>query len=411
MAGDVPVYTASVLQWVYAMSTNTVGLSATVVQQDPASATPHLVDATMFWSATGGGVGRYLRDKRRWAVTRAGWRHTWVVTGACEPPGKSIGGMPIPFSGGYRLPLRRRHAARLLAGLDPDVIEAGDPFRLAWAAIDAAQQRGIPVTTFCHSNVAAEAGRWLGPPARATMRRYLRHLLVNFDAVFAASRWMVDELRDLGLDNVVHQPLGVDLSRFSAASRCAHWRERLGIPADSCVLIYAGRFAREKNLQVLADTVDRLGSGYVLVAHGAGPYPPRGDRVRVLQYASDPGAVATALASADVFVHAGTRETFGLAPLEALACGTPVVLPAQAGFLDLIDGKAAIGVAAGTADALAEAVRELRTQDPESLRQQACAAALAFDEQRSFANLFARYAALRCASPRRGESIGGLRLA
>jgi hypothetical protein len=40
----------------------------------------------------------------------------------------------------------------------------------------------------------------------------------------------------------------------------------------------------------------------------------------------------------------------------------------------------------------------------------ACSAALAFDARRSFANLFARYAVLRVASPRTGASIGGLRL-
>ena len=38
---------------------------------------PHLVDTTMFWSATGGGVARYLRDKRRFALRDAGC----IVTG------------------------------------------------------------------------------------------------------------------------------------------------------------------------------------------------------------------------------------------------------------------------------------------------------------------------------------------
>ncbi len=103
------------------------------------------------------------------------------------------------------------------------------------------------------------------------------------------------------------------------------------------VLLYVGRFAPEKNLHILGETVDRLGRDYVLVVQGAGPCPPHGERVVRLPYCSHPDTIAQALASADVFVHAGTRETFGLAPLEALACGTPVVLPARAGFLDLID--------------------------------------------------------------------------
>ena len=85
-------------------------------------------------------------------------------------------------------------------------------------------------------------------------------------------------------------------------------------------------------------------------------------RVRVLPYSADPRSVAVTLASADVFVHAGTRETFGLAALEALACGTPVVLPASAGFMDLIDGGAALGVGNASAERSCGGRTSLRDQ-------------------------------------------------
>jgi alpha-1,6-mannosyltransferase len=70
-------------------------------------ARPHLVDATMFWSPTGGGVARYLRDKRRWVRRHAQWRHSWVVPGNCSGGDVGSKGVSIPFSGGYRFPLRR----------------------------------------------------------------------------------------------------------------------------------------------------------------------------------------------------------------------------------------------------------------------------------------------------------------
>ena len=371
---------------------------------------PHLVDVTMYWSARGGGVGRYLRDKRRWAGAH-GWRNTWAVPADCAPPHRKTGGLRIPLSGGYRFPLARSHTARLLSNLQPDLIEAGDPFTLAWAALDAARERGIPAVTFCHSNPADIAARWFGPIGRSALRRYLRNVYRRFDAVFAASRWMVDEARDLGIENVVHQPLGVDLATFSPTRRDANWRSELGIDPDTVVLIYAGRFAREKNLQVLADTVKHLGSRYLLLALGAGPVPPRGDRVRLLPYATDPRIVATALASADVFVHAGESETFGLAPLEALACGTPVVMPARAGLLDLVDGRVAIGVAQTTPEALAEGVSAVRALSREEARHAAVHLAQSFDEETAFARLFARYAALRSASVSADKAPGGLRLA
>jgi len=373
-------------------------------------ARPHLVDTTMFWSPAGGGVARYLRDKRRWALRQAQWRHSWVVPGNCSGGDVGIDGVSIPFSGGYRFPLRRGHAARLIARLEPDLIEVGDPYRLAWAALDAAQRCGVPAATFCHSNLVEVGRHWFGTVTAAAARAYVRKLLRNFDAVFAASRWMVDEVRDLGLDNVVHQPLGVDLQQFNPSRRDPAWRRALGLKPEAVVLLYVGRFAREKNLPVLCEMIDRLGGKYVLVAKGAGPAPPQGARVRVLPYDADPRAVATALASADAFVHAGTMETFGLAALESLACGTPVVLPACGGFLDLIDGRTAIGVAHATADALSEGVSSLDLSDRAVLSAAAVEVARRYDERRTFTRLFACYAALRQANARVGEDIGGLRV-
>ena len=364
----------------------------------------------MFWSRSGGGVARYLRDKHRWAATWAGWRTSRVVPGECNPPDRRIGGVRLPASGGYRFPLQRHEAARAIASLEPDLIEVGDPFVLAWAALDAGEICGVPTAAFCHSNVVEQASRF-GRWTRRFTQRYLRRLYGQYDMVFAASRWMVGEARDLGLDNVVHQPLGVDLRRFHPSKRSAHWRRGLGIPEHMVVLLYVGRFAPEKNLHILGETVDRLGRDYVLVVQGAGPCPPQGERVVRLPYCSHPDTIAQALASADVFVHAGTRETFGLAPLEALACGTPVVLPERAGFLDLIDQRAAVGAGAGTAQLLAEAVRSLRTTEPAEQRAQARIAAEAFGLDRSFAQLFKRYAALLRMNPRAGESSGRLHLA
>jgi alpha-1,6-mannosyltransferase len=365
---------------------------------------PHLVDTTMFWSPVGGGVGRYLRDKRRWLNAHMTWRHTLVVTGGGADAIR-VRGLPLPFSGGYRFPVERSRAARQLASLAPDLIEVGDPYRLAWAALDAAQMRGIPAVAFCHSNIMEVAARSLGVRARSLAERYARHVYRSFDAVLAGSRWMATELRDLGLDNVVHQPLGVDLSTFNPAQRDDAWRRRLAIPDGTTVLIYTGRFALEKNTATLGALVDRLGAGFVLVAIGAGPNPPRGARVRTLPYQDDPAALATALASADVFVHAGEQETFGLAPLESLACGTPVVMPARAGLVDLLDGRAAIGVSRPTPEALAEAVRELLTHDRDPLQHAAVAIARAFDATRAFERLFARYSALRSG---RAQASGGV---
>ncbi len=116
---------------------------------------------------------------------------------------------------------------------------------------------------------------------------------------------------------------------------------RRGWPDDARVLVYAGRFAPEKHLDVLADAVDRLGAPYVLLAVGAGPAPPRGERARRRPAVRrvERSELATVLASADAFVHAGDQETFGLSVLEAMACGTPAVVRDAEGLGELVERR------------------------------------------------------------------------
>src|SRR4051794_40235285 len=125
----------------------------------------HLVDTTMFWSPTGGGVRRYLQTKHEWLTGEPRWRHSIAVPRVAGERGSAalLPSVPLPGSGGYRLPLRRGAIARVLAGLAPDLIEAGDPYRVAWGALDAARMRGIPVLAYCHSNIVAMAHLAAGP--------------------------------------------------------------------------------------------------------------------------------------------------------------------------------------------------------------------------------------------------------
>ena len=236
----------------------------------------------------------------------------------------SLPALPLPGSGGYRLPLRRRAIADRLVALEPDLIEAGDPYAIAWAAVDAARRRGAPAVAYCHSNLEAMARLVAGPRfagvAGRAARAYARRVYGRFDAVLAPSASMRRHLLDWGIRDAACQPLGVDTAVFHPSRADPAWRDRHGVAATDRLLVYAGRFAAEKNLDVLAAAVDRLGAPYTLLAIGAGPRPPSGRRVRVVPFVAGPEALATALASADAFVHAGDQETFGLSALEAMAC-------------------------------------------------------------------------------------------
>jgi len=189
--------------------------------------------------------------------------------------------------------------------------------------------------------------------------------------VLAPSQALGERLRSWGLNQVIVQPLGVDCRVFRPAARDAAWRQRLSqrlaLDPRTRLLVYTGRFAPDKNLPLLVDAVRRLGPGYALLAVGAGPQPPRGHGVHVLPPEPDSARLARLLASCDAYVHAGDQEAFGIGALEAMACGTLVVLSDAGGLGELAHG---VGLtverpdAAEWAEAIQACLRDTGCQRP-----------------------------------------------
>ena len=85
----------------------------------------------------------------------------------------------------------------------------------------------------------------------------------------------------------------------------------------------------------------------------------------MLPFIAEPMQLARVLASADAFVHAGDQETFGLSVLEAMACGTPVVVRAAEGLGELVDDSVGVAVTATAgADDFAQAIAGLFAARP-----------------------------------------------
>ena len=150
--------------------------------------------------------------------------------------------------------------------------------------------------------------------------------------------------------------------------------------AGQLLLVHCGRLSAEKKPQRSLNTLATLradGLAARLVIAGDGPLRARLER----RAASDglpvsfagflPGRpeLAALLASADVVIAPGPAETFGLAALEALACGTPVVVSAESALPEVV-GAAGASVAG---EDLAEGVRAVLAR-PERLRRAAARA-------------------------------------
>lgn len=303
----------------------------------------HVVDATLFYSPTSGGVKRYLLAKHEWMRTHTNWRHSLVVPGertthAPDDVSMLAGGL-IPGAFNYRLPLSPPRWSRAIDALEPDLIEVGDVFHPAWAASSVASRRGIPLIGFCHSDFPRLAGRRLGAAVQKFIEWYVRLTYERCEQVLAPSRYTCEYLRGIGVAHASYQPLGVDVDTFSPGPARRDLRRELDLPRDTRLLVFAGRFAAEKNVPTLVEAFRLLGAPYHLLLLG-GDETSRTGNVTRLRYCRDNRELAGYFRAADALVHAGTHETFGLVILEAMACGRPVVATRAAAVPELFDERA-----------------------------------------------------------------------
>lgn len=339
-----------------------------------ASATsPRLVDTTMLFAPRSGGVKRYLLAKQAWLkANRPRAEHCLVVPGAkndASTPGLvQIRSPKLPFGDGYRWPSSSRKWASWLTAMNPAIIEAGDPYTAGQGALEAGQRLGVPVVGFCHSDPAALAALHFGEWAKKPVEKRWAKLFSQFDRVVAPSRFIARRLEEAGIKDIVIRPLGVEIDTFRPDRRDRAWLlKKTGLAHDARLLCFAGRPAREKNIGVLIEAVQKLGAPYHLLLVGAGAGLPSEERVIAMDYEKDPRAVARIVASCDAFVHANDKEPFGLIVLEAMACGRPVVGVNAGGVAETVDDQ--VGQLARSADPsdYAEAISALFERDIEAL--------------------------------------------
>jgi alpha-1,6-mannosyltransferase len=326
----------------------------------------HIADMTMFYAPASGGVRTYLDAKHRRLGKYPEVRHSLLIPGARSSHHDGVYKVPapaLPFGNGYRFPLRVSPWRQALEDLQPDLIEAGDPYLTAWAALDARRQLNVPVIGFYHSDlpllVRNRVGSWMGTSVQA----YITKLYGNFDRVLAPSQVMVDKLVGMGVDNVHLQPLGVDLQAFHPDRRDPDVKRELGLNAHTRLLIFAGRGSKEKNLPMLMHCMRKLGPRYHLLLVGSHMPTQVPDNVSTVRQFCKTPQLARLLASADALLHAGDQETFGLVVLEAMASGIPVVAVAAGAFTELVSDNCGVLCEANNPDDMARAVRRLFSED------------------------------------------------
>jgi alpha-1,6-mannosyltransferase len=360
----------------------------------------------MLYAPRSGGVKRYLGAKSTWlAAHRPRVRHTLVVPGprhGYDGAGRlSIYAAPLPFGDGYRWPASRMNWMKRLLRQRPSLIEAGDPYTPGLAALKAGQALGVPVVGFCHTDLGALAALHIGDWAERPVRRHWGEIYRRFDRAVAPSRFMAQRLAEAGVDDPLALPLGVDTKAFNPGGADPEGlRRRLGLEARHRILVFAGRPAREKRVDVLVEAVRRLGDPYVLLLIGAVSGLSGAERVIELPYETEPGNLAALLASCDVFVHANDAEPFGLVVLEAMACGLPVVGVDAGGVAESVDDSVGELALRSTPGDVAQAVASVFAREAAVLGQAARARVV---ERHGWDCVFARLSGLYASMSGEGD--------
>lgn len=322
-------------------------------------------------------------------------------------------GPPVPASPGYHFLIRPGLVRDIVARERPDIIEVGSPFLAPWLVQRALRPapESCAVVGYFHADarqVYVEHGlRALPGPARNGLGDLLdRHLSRAYRAMaatIAATPGAAKVLRDLGIDNVRLIPLGTNPEVFHPDRRDPAWRNGIGVGPGCRIALYVGRLSSDKRLDVMLGALPALhqatGIHVVLVGEGhlrgelqafARKHP---DLLTVLPFEADRPRLARIYASADLYLAPFPNETFGLATVEAMASGLPVVGVNSGGTADLLGGApwARLYHPGDSAD-LSRAVQDVLAQDLRALGRQARETARTrFSWEQTFSSLFALY--------------------
>jgi len=284
------------------------------------------------------------------------------------------------------------HLTRLRETFAFDVIDAEFFFPDGPAAVELGKRFGVPVSIKARG---ADIHHWGHAPATAAKVRAAGQAA---DGLLAVSQSMADDIAAAG----IHRPVrvhrtGIDRSRFGSIDR-ASARQRLGITGP--LVVSLGALIPRKGHRIVLDAVAALpGVGLWIV--GGGPDQAAlagriaelgvGDRVRLCG-AMPHGDLPDLLAAADVMALASSSEGLANAWVEALASGTPIVIPDAGAAREVVTGPAAGRIVARESSAFAQGIAAILSQpvDPAATR----AVVDAFSWERNAVELRAHLAGL-----------------
>ncbi len=277
-------------------------------------------------------------------------------------------GTPLPLYPNLRFTPPQPGLAEELRRFRPDVLHLAGLVALAPAARYAAWRLRLPLVGAYHTDFPAYTEHYGLGAFKGLAYRYLRWLHNGCALTLCPSSATLADLRAHGFRRLRLWRRGVDTQRFHPRHRSQAWRESVGARPGETLLLYVGRLAAEKRIDLLAEAAEGL-PGVRLICVGDGPARPALERRLAGRAAHFTGFLsgqdlATAYASADLFAFPSDTETFGQVIQEAMASGLPVVAARAGGAIDIVrPGQTGALFAPGDAADLRALIRRL-ADDP-----------------------------------------------
>lgn len=409
--------------------------------------TLHLTNS---WHETSGGIATFYRALME-AASRRKHSIRLVVPGESDRVQEVSDFGKIYYVKARRAPLNSRYRMifpqqflpfgsvlqKILAAERPDIVEICDKYTLFYfggllrrGLLDGVNFRPIVIGLSCErmdDNFRSYLGRI--PLAQTFCAAYMRWLYFPFfDHHIANSPYTAEELRNASQGHLVPRhvwirPMGVDTAHLNPARRSPEARLRLlqtsGGRDDSILLLYVGRLVPEKNLSLLFHLLAHLARSakrdYRLLVAGDGIERQQWEtfcrqhvpgHATFLGHISDHRELADLLANADAFIHPNPREPFGIAPLEAMASGLPLIAP-NTGGVSSYAGPANAWVAPATVEGFASAVEDMLANESERTNRvkNALRTAAQYRWENVAASFLDLYADLHCTATNRSDVL------
>ncbi|MDR2069649.1 MAG: glycosyltransferase family 1 protein [Spirochaetaceae bacterium] len=256
-------------------------------------------------------------------------------------------GITISFSPESCLAFPRyREILELCNDFKPDLVHVVTELGIGYKGMKYARSRNLPLVMSYHTDYCKYLRFFHLDLFKPLLEKYLAWFYRPAHRILAPSKHTMEQLFQKQYRNLGIWSRGIDTKNFNPLFRNRKWREGFGIN-DKFVFLYVGRLSPEKGLDTLLYAIKEIEHRFpqkaAFVFTGGGPYR---DLIRQKNFSNviltgfkTGFELSRIYASCDCFAFPSGTETFGNAPLEAMASGLPVAGIASGGVTDFLFHK------------------------------------------------------------------------